>query len=93
MKKKKIYVNEIKENIGNNQDVCEVNEVNIQNNDSVEEKLNKLFNTNGYIFNTKVEIITNDKTYNTRIASKVGKSIITLDNDIICIDKIKDIIF
>ena len=94
MKKNKVFVNKIENKIGNNQSSCEVGEENIINdNDIVEDKLNRLFNTNGYIFNIKVKIITNDKTYDTKIASRVGNSIITLDNDVINIDDVKDIVF
>ena len=94
MKKNKIYVNKINDKIKNNQSSCEVNEEDIiDNSDSIEEKLDKLFNTNGYIFNIKVKIITIDKVYDTRIASRVGNSIVTLDNDVICINDIKDIVF
>ena len=97
MKKKKIFVNKINNRIGNNQKICKIEEsdkkIELSNNDNIEEKLDKLFNTNGYIFNIKVKIITNDKEYNTRIASIVGNSIITLDNDIINIRDVKDIVF
>ena len=97
MKKKKIYVNKIDNRIGNNQELCNVLEKkhknNYDTNKSIDEKLSELFNTNGYVFNVNVQIITNDKTYNTKIASKVGDNIITLDNDIININDIKDIIF
>lgn len=95
MKKKKLYVNKIvKKN--NNQSFCKVDddrEIIINNNLSVDDKLSKLFNTNGYIFNIKVKIITDNKTYDTKIASQVGNSIITLDNDIINISDIKDIVY
>ena len=95
MKKNKVFVNKIKDKIGNNQNYCKVDEENdiIDEKLSVEDKLNKLFNTNGYIFNIKVKIITNDKVYDTNIASQVGNSIITLDNDVINIKDIKNIIF
>lgn len=97
MKKKKVFVNKIEKHIKNNQDYCEVLEseenISFDNNDTVENKINKLFNTNGYIFNIKVKIVTIDKTYNTKIAGRVGNNLITLDNDIIKIDEIKDIIF
>jgi len=94
MKKNKVFVNKINDHIGNNQSVCKVNEdVIIDEKINVEEKLNQLFNTNGYIFNVRVKIITDNKTYDTKIASQVGNSIITLDNDIININDIKDIIF
>lgn len=99
MKKEKIYVNKIEKNINNNQKYCDVNEKEINNyervdnNLNVEDKLKKLFNTNGYIFNTNVKIITKDRTYQTKIAGKVNNHLITLDNDIIDISSIKDIVF
>ena len=94
MKKKKVYVNKIEKKIGNNQTSCEVKEDVVTDNSlTVEEKLEKLFNTNGYIFNVDVKIITNDKTYQTKIASRVGNSLITLDNDVICLDDVNDIVF
>lgn len=94
MKKKKVYVNKIEKKVGNNQTSCEVKEDVVTDNSlTVEEKLEKLFNTNGYIFNVDVKIITNDKTYQTKIASRVGNSLITLDNDVICLDDVNDIVF
>ena len=79
----------------NNQKSCEVEEKVINEdavvNISVDEKIDKLFNTNGYVFSKNVEIVTNDKVYNTKIAGKVNNHIITLDNDIIKISDIKDI--
>ena len=50
--------------------------------------LNKLSNSGSYVFNKKLEIVTHDKTYHTRIAGKIGNRIITLDNDSINIDDI-----
>ena len=98
MKKKKIYVNKVNKKIDNNQTYCDVNNeesiFNYHDDElSVDEKLNKLFNTNGYIFNIDVKIITDNKTYHTKIAGKVGDNIITLDNDIIKISDIKDIVY
>lgn len=57
------------------------------------ETINRL-SQNGYIFNKKVKIVTKEATYNTKIAGKLGKKIITLDNksilmsDIISIEEI-----
>lgn len=96
MKNKDIYVNKINKRIDNNQNYCDVdNNVIIENTDvlSVDDKMKKLFDTNGYIFNVDVRIITNSKTYNTRIAGRVGNNIITLDNDVINIYDIKDIVY
>jgi len=55
---------------------------------TVIEKIDKLLNRNGYIFNVDVFIITKEKKYNTKIAGKVNNHIITLDNDIININDI-----
>ena len=45
----------------------------------------------GYVFNKRVVIVTNNKTYDTRIAGKIGNRIITLDGDSINIDDIVNI--
>ena len=99
MKKNKVFVNKSKRKIDNNQKYCEVVEeiVDFNNDDnsslSIDDKLQILFNTPGYIFNTNVKIITNDKVYQTKIAGKVNNHLITMDNDIISISSIKDIIY
>lgn len=98
MKKGKVFVNKIEKNLKNNQDYCEVVEnddrkVLLNINENIEDKIDRLFNTNGYIFNVDVKIITDNKIYNTKIASRVGNNLITLDNNIIEINDIKDIIF
>lgn len=97
MKKEEIYVSKINKKLDNNQNYCDVSNEkvisHIDNQLSVNEKLEKLFNTNGYIFNIDVKIITDSKTYNTKIAGKMGNNIITLDHDIIKISDIKDIIY
>ena len=101
MKKNKIFINRINKKINNNQKEVDIriNNLNtiekIKNNDDnlkVEEKLKKIFERNGYTFNVDVKIITNQKDYDTKIAGKVNDHIITLDNDIININDIKDII-
>ena len=91
MKKEEIYVNNINKEFENNQDYCMVKEN--SDNTSVNEKIDTIFNTNGYVFNKDVEIITDEKKYCTKIAGKVNNHIITMDNDIIDIMNIKDIIF
>lgn len=58
---------------------------------NVIEKIEKLLNRNGYIFNVDVVIVTEDKRYETKIAGKVNNHLITLDNDIINIDDIIDL--
>ena len=94
MKKKKIYVNKILKELNNNQTSCEVksNFASLEDNSiSIEEKINKLFNTDGYVFNKSVEITTSNKKYNTKVAALLNNHLITMDNDIIDISCIKDI--
>ena len=97
--KNKVFINKIEKEINNNQKYCDVVEEIVDlnkssnSNDSVEDKLEKLFNTTGYIFNTNVKIITSDKVFQTKIAGKVNNHLITMDNDIIDISSIKDIVY
>ena len=60
----------------------------IDNNLSIEEKINKIFKTKGYAFNIPVEITFSNKTVNTYLALKKNNSIITLDNEVIPISTI-----
>ena len=104
MKKNKIFVGKFEKKVGNNQSFYDIKEENndytlvkdnnktINENLSVKEKIDKLLNRNGYVFNVDVKIITYNKEYQTKIAGKVNNHLITLDNDIINISDIKDII-
>ncbi len=99
MKKQSIFINKIIKKMNNNQNYCAVEEdknIKLDRENSEElnvlDKIDQLFNTNGYIFNINVTIITKFKEYHTKIASKINNYIITLDNDIISIDDIKDIL-
>ena len=102
-KKPKVFENEINKNIHNNKEVFdsakeefeireEKEEVHDgQDNSSVVDKITRLLNRNGYIFNVDVLIITRDGQFKTHIASVVNNHIITLDNDVINIDDVVDI--
>ena len=66
----------------------EKQEKSIDNDLSIEEKINKIFKTRGYAFNIPVEITFSNKTINTYLALKKNDSIITLDNEVIPISTI-----
>lgn len=96
MVKNKIFVNKINKKVGNNQLYSDVslekeNEI-IEEKLTVKDKIDNLLKRNGYIFNVDVEIITNDERFNTKIAAVVNNHVITLDNNVIDINSIKDII-
>ena len=57
----------------------------------VKEKIKQLIKGNNYIFNTKVTLIYEDKEKVCNIAGIVNNHIITMDNEIIKIDDLKDI--
>lgn len=101
--KNKIFANKINKKIGNNQEVYDISDITKEqvkknefkdsdDNLTVNEKIDKLFKRNGYIFNVDVKIITTKREFNTKIAGKMNNHLITLDNDIINISDIKDII-
>ena len=60
----------------------------IDNDLSIEDKINKIFRTKGYAFNIPVDITFSNKTVNTYLALKKNDSIITLDNEVIPISTI-----
>ena len=66
----------------------EKQEKSIDNDLSIEEKINKIFKTKGYAFNIPVKITFSNKTINTYLALKKNDSIITLDNEVIPISTI-----
>ena len=101
----KIYQNELK-NVRNNKEVfdslknidnkeefrnikedIEVNSDNL----TVMEKIKNLIHKNNYIFNTKVILVFSDYELECEIAGIVNNHIITMDNQIIKIDMLKDI--
>ncbi len=52
----------------------------------------QLFKTTGYVFRTKLKIITNNNTYETSIMAKTNKGIVTINNIFIPYEEIKQII-
>ena len=98
MEKPKLFKPVIDKKLNNNRnsyyslfDNLDINHIKKKKVNNIEpiDKLNELFNRNNYIFNIPVLIKTNEKTYNTKIAGKMGNSIITTSSESILI---KDII-
>ncbi len=103
----KIFQNEISNNVKNNKKVYDSlkDDRNIANNKekkvikkdisnkilTVKEKIKELVKGNDYIFNTKVTLVFSDSEKECNIAGIVNNHIITMDNEIIKIDDLKDI--
>lgn len=58
---------------------------------TVKEKIKNLIKSNNYIFNTEVTLVYEDKEKVCHIAGVVNNHIITMDNEIIKIEDLKDI--
>ena len=99
----KIFQNEISSNIKNNKKVYDSlnNSLEIIKKDivkdnnnkilTVKEKIKQLIKDNNYIFNKKVNLIFEQEEKECHIAGIVNNHIITMDNEIIKIDDLKDI--
>lgn len=83
----KIYQNKIDKNIHNNKEIDYVKE----SNKNIKEILNIIFNGEGYSYNKEVIIETNNKVYDTYIITRTKTNIVTLEDEIININDIKDI--
>ena len=88
----KIYQNEITKSIKNNKTVFRFK--NEETNSSLEEDktitdtIEEIFNGIGYSYNIPVTIRTNEKTYKTTLVSKTKNNIVTIDNEVIPIKEI-----
>ena len=87
MNKPKLFKNE-NVNVNNNLEYTTLK--NIEDNDNeVEEVLNSIFNSFNSIYNTKVEIVLEDRIIYTKIISRTRNNVMTISKEII---PIKDII-
>lgn len=65
--------------------------INNKNNYTVEQKIYNIFNSPNYIYKIDVTIVTDSATLNKRIVGKTKTNLITMDNEYIPINSIKDI--
>lgn len=63
----------------------------LKNNSNIKDKIANIFNRRSYIYKINVEIEDNDKTYSTTIIGKTDRYLITINNELIAINNIKDI--
>lgn len=91
-KKSEIFKNFIDKKINNNSNysITRSNEY-IKKDKNIIEKINDIFKSKNYIYRAKVVIDYNDKTEEKIIIGKDKNNLITIDNELISIDEIKDI--
>lgn len=82
----KVFVNPIKENINNNQDVTSINEESSINLDDIFDSSKYLFKHRYLITLKSGEVITSS------IISRRGNKLLTIDNDVLDEDSIKSIV-
>ena len=96
----KIYVNKIEKKLNNNEQIYNTmskSEEKISEKKDKEQsiniKINKIFNTRKYVYKipVKIKMKETDNEIKTRIIGKTKKHLITIDNELIEIEKIKDI--
>ncbi len=102
----KIYVNKIDKVLTNNKKVSygfkekdelignhNINSIVEKGNMNVEEKINAIFSSPGYVYKAKVDIKLNDGVVTKQIIGKNNTHIITIENELIPIIDILDIDF
>lgn len=102
----KMYRNKIDKEISNNEKMFSTMYNNIneniiekegrsilrdKNNYTVEQKIANIFNSPNYIYKIDVVIVTDNSTLNKRIVGKTMTNLITMDNEYIPINTIRDI--
>lgn len=95
----KMYHNKINKEINNNDKMYTtmyknkevIKENKLKNDKSIEQKIYDIFNSPNYIYKIDVVIVTDNNKLNKRIVGKTKTSIITIDNEYIPINTIRDI--
>lgn len=91
-----VYVNKIEKNLNNNKkvfysNVAEDSSKNVKDEKSVKQKIEEIFASNTYVYKADVEIELDDRTISTKIIGKNFQNLITINNELIPISKIKNI--
>lgn len=58
---------------------------------TIEQKITEVFNSSNYIYKAEVELVLDSGTVTKKIIGKNRRNLITMDNELIPIDSIKDI--
>ena len=87
----KMYHNTIDKDINNNEKMYSTIYNNDKNNYTVEQKIYNIFNSPNYIYKIDVTIVTDKGKTNKRIVGKTKTNLITMDNEYIPINTIRDI--
>ncbi|MBE6159601.1 MAG: hypothetical protein E7157_00975 [Lactobacillales bacterium] len=96
----KVFANKIDKKFENNKSYCiskneekveEKSERTYKIEKNINQKINEIFSSPKYVYKADVIITTNEGNIEKRIVGKNGNNLITIDNELISIDKINDI--
>ena len=90
----KMYHNSERKVFNNNRKVFTSysdNHVMIRSTDEIRKKISSYINSNDFIYRKKVKIVIDNQIVEKKIIGMSGSNVITIDNEYIPIDKIKDI--
>lgn len=93
--KPEMYRGNTKKVFNNNRNVyasyIDKNEVRVYDNGEVRKKINEIFNSNNFIYRTKVNIVIDNKTVTKKVIGIYNNNLVTIDNEHIPIGIIQDI--
>lgn len=92
--KPKMYQNTVKRVFNNNKKIFvsySDNKNAVNNSNDIRKKVNDIFSSNNFIYRTKVNIVIDNEVLIKKIVGIYNNNLVTLDNEYIPIDKIKDI--
>ena len=93
--KPKIYQSRINKEFTNNREIYlssnHEDNTKIYNNNEIRKKINDIINSNSFIYQTKVTIVLGNDIIKRKIIGLNNNNLVTIDNEYIPIDNIKDI--
>ena len=95
LNKPKMYRCEVKKEFNNNQNIYTSYNSNnyntVSNSIDIRKKISNLFQSPNFIYRTKVNIVVDNQTLTKKVVGVYNNNLITIDNEQIPIDLIKDI--
>lgn len=94
--KPKMYKCDVRKEFNNNRSVYtsyndDINSFKVYDTKDVRNKINNIFNSNNFIYRTKVNIVVDNQILTKKIVGVYNDNLVTIDNEYIPINIIKDI--
>lgn len=93
--KPKMYRGEIRRDINNNRSIYasynDKKEIRVYDNSEIRKKIDDIFNSSTFIYRTKVNIVMDGEVLSKKIIGVYNNNLVTIDNEQIPINMIKDI--